>query len=90
MALTVPETQEADLAQLRRLAQSPGWELYRARVQRLVQRNEAEKAKFLRTGDTSKAAALQHQVDGLVQALNELYFYMGELTPKDVEQGPSY
>ena len=61
-------------SQLRRLVQSPGWALLRTRWLRLVERNESEKAKHLRSGKPEEFAAsvqLQGVADGIAQAMRE-------------------
>ena len=84
MPLEETELREEQLQQLRRLAQSPGWELLRQRLRALVQRSESEKANLLRDnvqGRETRASYLQGQVDCLTVAMTELGRY-----EKDLEQ----
>ena len=89
MALSDPELREQELAQLRRLAQSPGWELLEARLVQCSKRNEQGRASLLRSGDTSnKTVYYQGVIDGLAMVKSELQASMAELAPK--EESPLY
>ena len=66
------ELQEEDLVQLSLLAQSPGWALYKARLQRLNRSLEGLKADALRGLGKENAIYLQGKLDGLRLALEEL------------------
>ena len=89
MALTVAEVREEQVAQLHRLALSPGWVLLATRLTKSVESSEAEKARLLREGDMVRAAAIQHRVDGIRYALQELDRYEQELRVVS-PTGPAY
>ena len=92
MPLEETELREEQLQQLRRLAQSPGWELLRRRLGQLVQRSESEKASLLRDGlqgKETRASYLQGKVDGLEVAVQELSRYEKELE-QQVQDTPAY
>ena len=76
MPLSPTELREEALVQLRRLVQSPGWDLYRTQVTKHVQRSESEKAKLLREEKYQAAALEQGRVDGLREALDAIHQYM--------------
>ena len=83
MALSEVELRQEDLGQLRRLVQSPGWGLLTARLARLVQRSESEKARLLREAkpeSLQQATRYQGEVDGIQRALKEVERYMDELS----------
>ena len=93
MSLEQAELRQEQLLQLRRLAQSPGWELLRQRLSQLVQRSESEKASLLREsyeGRETRASYLQGQVDGVQAAVNELTHYEKELEQQIVPTEPAY
>ena len=93
MSLEQAELRQEQLLQLRRLAQSPGWELLRQRLSQLVQRSESEKASLLREsyeGLETRASYLQGQVDGLQAAVAELTRYEKELEQQSVPIEPAY
>ena len=93
MSLEQAELRQEQLLQLRRLAQSPGWELLRQRLSQLVQRSESEKASLLRDsyeGRETRASYLQGQVDGLQAAVAELTRYEKELEQQSVLSEPAY
>ena len=88
MALSETELRQEDLGQLRRLVQSPGWELLTSRLLRLVQRSESEKARLLRDGkpeSLQQASRYQGEVDGIQRALTEVERYMKELAAEPGE-----
>ena len=89
MALEEQELREEQLAQLRRLAQSPAWGLYKTRLLRLVECKQREKARFLREGNLQQAASEQWYVDGVQKAVEELDIYMKELSHQE-ESFPAY
>ena len=86
MALETQELRTEQASQLRLLAQSPGWALYRSRVLRLVERSEAAKASQLR--EAQDARLQQGVTDGLQQALRELDSARKELE-REGEMPPS-
>ena len=93
MSLEQAELRQEQLLQLRRLAQSPGWELLRQRLSQLVQRSESEKASLLREsyeGRETRASYLQGQVDGLQAAVAALTRYDKELEQQSVLSEPAY
>ena len=61
------QQEQADL--LRRLRRRPAWDLYRTRLQQLLQEREREKAVHLRKGDAQRAIVTQGQADGILEAL---------------------
>ena len=88
MPLSAMEVRQEDLAQLKRLVQSPAWGLLSNRLARLVQRSESEKARLLREGkpeSLQQATRYQGEVDGLQRALTEVNRYIDELsaTPEE-------
>jgi len=88
MPLSEMELRQEDLGQLRQLVQSPGWELLKARLVRLGQRSESEKARLLRSAkpeELQQAIRYQGEVDGLTKAITEIERYMAELatTPEE-------
>ena len=89
MALSPMELREEALVQLRRLVQSPGWDLYRTQVTKRVQRSESEKAKLLREHNYQAAALEQGKVDGLREALDTIAQYMEGLEVPE-ENEPAY
>ena len=92
MALEEQELRMEQAAQLRRLAQSPGWALYRTRLLRLVERSEAEKAGLLRNTravEVGEAFRQQGVADGLTSALRELERAIPELEATGGES-PAY
>ena len=70
MPLSPTELRDEELAQLRRLVQSPAWDLYKTHVLKRVVRNEQEKAKALRESNPTLAVQLQARIDGLLESLN--------------------
>ena len=76
MPLSPTELRDEALVQLRRLVQSPGWDLYRTQVSKRVARSESEKAKLLREEKYQAAALEQGRVDGLREALDTIHQYM--------------
>ena len=89
MALTEQELHQEELAQLRLLAQSPGWALLGARLNESVRRNEAEKASLLREGIQGKEARvsyLQGVVDGLDQGQKLLTRAIEELSHEALQE----
>lgn len=76
MPLSPTELQGEHLGQLRRLVQSPGWDLYKAHVLKRVESSEREKAKFLREGKSLEAMAQQHRIDGMKDSLDTIHQYM--------------
>ena len=72
MPLSPMELHDEALGQLRRLVQSPGWDLYSSLVLKRVQSSEQEKAKGLREALFEQALWLQGQIDGLRAALDLL------------------
>ena len=93
MSLEQAELRQEQLLQLRRLAQSPGWELLRQRLSQLAQRSESEKASLLRdsyAGRETRASYLQGQVDGVQAAVAELTRYEKELEQQSAPTAPAY
>ena len=89
MPLSPTELREEELGQLRRLVQSPAWELFKARVLKRVESSEREKAKALRESNSGQAVILQARIDGLKESLDLIYQYMEGL--QDQEEGvPAY
>ena len=82
MPLSTTELREEQLGQLSRLVQSPGWGLYRTRVEQCVVRNELVKAKLLRELKLQEAAQLQSRLDGLREALDLMDQYIDSLGTK--------
>ena len=76
MPLSPMELCEEELGQLRRLVQSPAWELFKARVLRRAEFNEREKAKALRESKPEEAMRFQARIDGLKESLDLIYQYM--------------
>ena len=91
MPLSPTELHEEELGQLRRLVQSPGWELFKTLVLKRVESNEREKAKALRELKSEQAVILQARIDGLKESLDVIYQYMegieADLKQEDV---PAY
>ena len=71
-SLTPTELQDEGVVQLSLLAQSPGWGLYKARLQSLVRYSEGERDLALRTPGTIDPRYSQGKIDGLRQAAEEL------------------
>ena len=69
MALSQTELVEEAQGQLRQLAQSPGWALYKARLLSLSRSKNEAKAEALRANAINDALLLQGFVDGLQAAL---------------------
>ena len=91
MPLSETELQAEDLAQLRRLAQSPGWALLKARWLKSVARSESEKASLLRDsfqGRETRVSYLQGKIDGYAETLLELDRYMQELAQEPSAASP--
>ena len=82
MALTDAEVKQENLGVLRRLALSPGWDLYRTHLLKLVQSREQEKASLLRGSKPTEAMAIQARIDGLMEALTSLDKTIVELQSK--------
>ena len=78
------ELREEAVVVLSQLAQSPGWALYRARLQSLSKSSEKEKAVSLRCGKYAEAAWAQGIVDGLEMAMGELKPYIARLEHREV------
>ena len=79
MALTPKEYLEEGLVQLRQLARSPGWVVYRTHLHALSKHNEVLKSQALRANEVASALLLQGAVDGLLQAADSLERYMTQL-----------
>ena len=92
MPLSPMELHEEELGQLRRLVQSPGWELFKVRVLKRVESSEREKAKALREGNSQQAVILQARIDGLKESLDTIYQYMEGLAEElqKEESVPAY
>ena len=88
MPLSPTELREEELGQLRRLVQSPAWELFKTRVLKRVESSEREKAKALRESKAEQAVILQARIDGLKESLDLIYQYMEGL--QDQEEVPAY
>ena len=84
------ELQQEQANQLRLLRRSPGWDLYRTRLQQLLQEREREKAVHLRKGDPQRAIVTQGQADGLTEALGLIDFVVNELSSKEDDEVPAY
>ena len=89
MPLSPTELREEELGQLRRLVQSPAWELFKARVLKRVESSEREKAKALRESNSQQAVILQARIDGLKESLDLIYQYMEGLQDQE-ESVPAY
>jgi len=76
MSLSPMELHEEELGQLRRLVQSPAWDLFRTRVLKRVESNEREKARALRESKPEEAMRLQSRIDGLKESLDLIGQYM--------------
>ena len=72
MALLEAEVAEEQLGQLRRLAQSPAWGLFKTHLMKHVESSEREKAQFLRDEQVHRATMLQGRIDGMFCALELL------------------
>ena len=90
MPLTDKEQLQEELAELRRLAQSPAWDLYSSHLRQLVIRAEEEKALHLRKNDTHRAILIQGQVDGMKRALDALDKMISSVNLNKDESIPSY
>ena len=88
MPLSPTELREEELGQLRRMVQSPAWELFKTRVLKRVESSEREKAKALRESKAEQAVILQARIDGLKESLDLIYQYMEGL--QDQEEVPAY
>ena len=91
MSLTETELHQEELGQLRRLVQSPAWDLYKARVLKRVESNEREKAKALREYKADQAVILQSRIDGLRESLDIIHQYMEGLEDSlQPNENPAY
>ena len=88
MGLSQVELREEGLVQLRLLAASPGWALYRTRLQRLRLTSEATKADVLRGRGEDSPQYVQGVADGLDIAVKELERYTSRLQSGDANLPP--
>ena len=86
MLLTENELAKEQLVQLRRLEQSPGWGLLKARLQELVTFKEREKSSLLREGKSNEAVISQAKVDGMNDILTTLDKMISALQSKQESQ----
>ena len=82
MALSPTEVSEENLAQLQRLVQSPGWGLFKTRLTKRVASRELAKDQYLREEKHHLATLELGRVEGLREAVEDLFRYIEELTPK--------
>ena len=90
MALEAQELREEQAQQLRQLATSPGWELYKAHLRSLARCKSKETAVALRVGEFSRAALHQGHVDGLDDAATKLSDYITSLGVARSPDAPAY
>ena len=82
------ELRDEQLRELKLLVQSPGWVLYRNRLQERVQHKEREKASFLLAGKLHEAVVSQGYINGLSDYERIVEDYMAKLTHKVEEEKP--
>ena len=81
------EQAEENLAQLQRLAQSQGWGLWKIRLLKRVASRESAKDQYLRDEKHHLATLELGRVEGLREAMEDLFRYIEELTPKEDVDG---
>ena len=82
------ELRDEQLRELKLLVQSPGWVLYRNRLQERVQHKEREKAAFLLRGSLHEAVVAQGYISGLSDFERILEDYMAKLKVTVEEEKP--
>ena len=82
------ELRDEQLRELKLLVQSPGWVLFRNRLQERVQHKEREKADFLLRGMLHEAVIAQGYINGLVSVEKTLADYMERLKVTIEEEKP--